>query len=173
MRSDSLISALQATLRQDSDLLAALTPEQYRRSPSGHFKSSVGMHLRHSLDHFGAFFDGLLLRRIDYESRQRDTDIEQQPEVALRAIRAYIDQLEALRSEPGVELEVREENDSKSTELVWLPSSMARELQFLLGHTVHHNALIAMVVDGLGVPIPADFGVAPSTLRYETRGADF
>lgn len=45
-------------------------------------------------------------------------------------------------------------------------SSLPRELQFLLSHTVHHYALIATMNAVAGVETPEDFGVAPSTLVY-------
>jgi hypothetical protein len=43
---------------------------------------------------------------------------------------------------------------------------MARELGMLLSHTVHHYALIAMLLRARGIEPPADFGVAPSTRAH-------
>jgi hypothetical protein len=43
---------------------------------------------------------------------------------------------------------------------------VGRELAFVLSHTVHHNALIAIMAQTLGVPVPARFGYAPSTIAY-------
>ena len=48
----------------------------------------------------------------------------------------------------------------------WTASSLDRELQSLISHTVHHYALIAMLLRVSGRQPAADFGVAPSTLRY-------
>ncbi len=48
-------------------------------------------------------------------------------------------------------------------------SSLRRELHFLLSHTVHHYALIAMILARHGVEVEPDFGVAPSTLRHWAR----
>jgi hypothetical protein len=39
----------------------------------------------------------------------------------------------------------------------------------LLGHTVHHNAIIAMIVDRHGLKLPQGFGVAPSTQRHQAK----
>jgi hypothetical protein len=39
-------------------------------------------------------------------------------------------------------------------------------LQFLCSHTVHHFALIKLLLDGTGVDLAPEFGVAPSTLAY-------
>jgi len=66
-------------------------------------------------------------------------------------------------------LKVREESEAGAEAHRWLPSSMGRELQFLLGHTVHHSALIVMIIDGIGLSIPDGFGIAPSTLRHNQK----
>ena len=44
-------------------------------------------------------------------------------------------------------------------------STLSRELQFLVSHTVHHDALIAAAARALGVATEPDFGIAPSTLK--------
>ena len=51
----------------------------------------------------------------------------------------------------------------------YLTSSLARELQTLASHTIHHYALIAMAVRAFGVEVDANFGMAPSTLRYQEK----
>jgi len=43
-------------------------------------------------------------------------------------------------------------------------SSVARELAFVVSHTIHHNAQIALLAHRLGSSrLPRRFGVAPST----------
>ena len=46
-------------------------------------------------------------------------------------------------------------------------SSVARELDFLQSHTIHHYAIIAMLCRLQNVVVEQGFGVAPSTLRYQ------
>jgi hypothetical protein len=48
----------------------------------------------------------------------------------------------------------------------WSPSSVGRELQALLGHTVHHYAIIALLLRVEGIEPGEEFGVAPSTLAH-------
>ncbi len=48
----------------------------------------------------------------------------------------------------------------------WSHSTVRRELQFLLSHTVHHFALIAVLLERFEIAVPDDFGIAPSTLKY-------
>lgn len=47
----------------------------------------------------------------------------------------------------------------------WSDSSVKRELQFLVSHTVHHYALIKELLRREGFDPGAEFGVAPSTLQ--------
>ena len=61
--------------------------------------------------------------------------------------------------------------DAGPTPDCWMSSSLARELQMLSSHTIHHFALIAMTLRAHGVELDADFGVAPSTLRARGRAA--
>ena len=51
----------------------------------------------------------------------------------------------------------------------WCRSSLLRELQFLLSHTIHHYALIASLLERRGVRVRDElsgFGVAASTLEH-------
>lgn len=169
MRFHSLIDALLEALRQELALLSTLSPEQYCLPATGHFRSSVGMHLRHNLDHFEAFFNGLEAGAVDYESRSRKGQVETVSAVAAAALHDFIAKLEGLRGCSETSLQVREESEAGMQERRWLDSSLGRELQFLLGHTVHHNAIIAMIVDRHGLELPQGFGVAPSTQRHQAQ----
>jgi hypothetical protein len=174
MRFHSLICAIEKGLRQQLGLLSVLSAEQYSAPAQSYFKSSAGMHIRHNLDHFSAFFDGLAMGKIDYEGRERDEEVEQVPTVAMDLIEKCINLLDLLRKkETDTSLNIREESESNTDAKVLLLSSVGRELQFLLGHTVHHNALIAMIVHSQGISLPAGFGVAPSTQRHAAKTEKF
>ena len=44
-----------------------------------------------------------------------------------------------------------------------------REFMYAVAHAIHHYALIAVMCGILDVPVPAGFGVAPSTLKYHAE----
>ncbi|MGH9328927.1 MAG: hypothetical protein ACRD09_00665, partial [Vicinamibacterales bacterium] len=46
---------------------------------------------------------------------------------------------------------------------VAIESTVKRELAFLLSHTVHHNAIIALLLEQAGIAAPHRFGVAASS----------
>lgn len=153
-------------------LLGSLSAPQYTRKTEACLDSAIGEHFRHLLDHYLGFFsaidDG---DRVDYEARKRDARIEREPEYArelLRDIMARLSQLED--SDLGAGMSVRLEGVGDSP--AWAGSSRARELGFLVSHSVHHCALINVICRASGVAVPADFGVAPSTLRYRAGRSD-
>ena len=59
-----------------------------------------------------------------------------------------------------------EDADAMQVQDRFLTSSIGRELQILSSHTIHHFALIAMTLRAMGYHVDRDFGMAPSTLRF-------
>jgi hypothetical protein len=105
--------------------------------------------------------------RVDYDARGRDPELERRPELALQRIDATVAALERLApSAAPRELEVSVDC-GEAVRGRASRSSLARELQFLVSHTVHHYAVIALLLRARGIEPGRDFGVAPSTLKYE------
>jgi hypothetical protein len=72
---------------------------------------------------------------------------------------------DAQRLDDSIPVKMNEGDDSSPRS----QSTIRRELQFLLSHTVHHYALIAIILKIQGFDCDEDFGVAPSTLKYQRR----
>ena len=160
------ILAIVAVLRQLKDVISAMTDEQYRMKPVGIVSSNVAGHVRHCLDHVDALLAGIDEGELSYDHRRRGTDVETSREAALAVIRRQQRQLFALP--PNVEgrplrLSAMGSSSLPATEV---DTTVGRELAFVLSHTVHHNALIAIMAQSLGVPVPDRFGYAPSTIAY-------
>jgi hypothetical protein len=152
-------------LRQALALLDQMDDETFSASPSGLAPHRVGSHLRHVLEFYQCFLDGLETSRIDYDARKRDESIERRRQSATTSIRSIISLLEEVSSFEGDwKLAVRMEN---ADEDVYLISSVGRELQALSSHTIHHFALIAITLRLHGFDVDQDFGMSPSTLRYQ------
>ena len=160
------VPALIAVLRQLTRLLLELTDMQYTMKPVGVVSSSIGGHVRHNLDHIDALLSGLESGLIDYDARERGTEVERSRHAALAAIQRQEEQLisicwplqwQALRLSALI---------TPDGERVNVETSLDRELSFVLSHTIHHNALIGVMAKLLGVRVPATFGYAPSTLAH-------
>lgn len=129
--------------------------------------SSVGMHVRHCLDHFQVLLRGLHVGRFDYDDRGRAVDVECDRACAVTLARSIAAELRAALRDADLRrpVEVRTASSSDG-DVAWQPSSLGRELQFLISHTVHHAAMIAASCRRRDLPTAGELGVAPSTLRY-------
>jgi hypothetical protein len=131
----------------------------------------VGGHLRHILEFYECFLDGLAASHIDYDARRRDETIETCRAMAAAKIRRLIERLEthpALRADCIVWVRMEAAPEGFPSDC-YLTSSPARELQVLSSHTTHHFALIGMTLAAHGVAVEKDFGMAPSTLQHLQR----
>jgi hypothetical protein len=167
-RQSALIATNVRWLRQALYLLERLDDSVYSATAPGFAPHRVGAHLRHVLEFYQCFLDGLDSSHIDYDSRRRDESIERSRQTAAIAIRSIISALDtraALREERIVWVRME---DAESTDVrdSFMESSLSRELQVLSSHSVHHFALIAMTLRAHGVQMDSDFGMAPSTLRH-------
>jgi uncharacterized damage-inducible protein DinB len=151
-------------LRQALELLRALDDDTYCATDSRCYPSGIGSHLRHNLDHYRSFLDGLTTGRVDYDARERDVLVEADRTRAMQQIDVIVHQLTALGEEDTHRpLLVKMDCDGDDR---WVRSTLDRELQFLISHTVHHYALIALIARLQGHEPGDEFGVAPSTLHY-------
>ena len=165
---DHLVQRNLHALQQALALLEKMDDTTYREPPPEFGPHRVGGHLRHILEFYECFLDGIRTRQIDYDARKRDESIETNRRVAMAKIRAIIQRLEntpALGEDFVIWVRMEDSTDGEVSD-PFLPSSAARELQVLSSHTVHHLALIAMTLAAHGKPVDRDFGMAPSTLRY-------
>lgn len=153
-------------LDQGMRLLDALPDDLYSEPSDGPgFRHTPGPHLRHALDAYACLLDGVERGLVDYDARSRSRAVETSRAEALAAIERTRSALQAVDHPADTRLEVLVDvpGDVDGSPTV---SSLGREYQFLVGHTVHHYALIAMILRQRGWDPGSDFGVAPSTLRH-------
>jgi hypothetical protein len=165
-RPPAAVMPLVALLRELAGVLEATTDEQYCRKPVGVVSASIGGHVRHSLDHVEAVLDGIDAGIIDYDRRARGTAVESNRQAALDAIDRLKLELLGMPAIPDhlpLRLNVMLTSNGPSTEVA---TSLGREMAFALSHTVHHNALIALIAKTLSIPLPERFGYAPSTIAH-------
>jgi uncharacterized damage-inducible protein DinB len=163
---DELVAALAATLRQLADLIRDLTDDQYARKPGGALPSSIGGHVRHNLDHVAALLAAVPGGALDYDRRARGTPIEIDRRAGLAEARRLEHALDAVLWSDvpeSIRLTLLSAPDRAP---VVVGTTLERELAFVLSHTIHHNALIAVLAAAVGAGTPAGFGYAPSTIAH-------
>jgi hypothetical protein len=162
-----LHEAITEVLRQGESLLNSLSDEDYTRKLTAVFGSTVGGHYRHCLDHFQSLLLGLDADEINYDHRERNPRIENDRKFALTETHRI---LSAFGSIPtpflGCPVNVRSKVNYESDAALLIASTVGREFMYVVAHAIHHYALIAVMCGILDVPVPAGFGVAPSTLKY-------
>ena len=162
---ENLISANIHLLDQAERLLTALEDQVYSDPNGNVFSSSLGQHVRHCFDHYSSFLRGLPLARIDYDHRVRDADLECSTSCALAEVarlREGLQKAASVSSTSSVEVKM----DCGGGDQEWYRSTLGRELQFLVSHTVHHYAMINGMCRERGLSVEEGFGIAPSTLRH-------
>lgn len=160
-----LIRANLVLLDQGLGLLSKHDSESFVLMDPTTYGSGIGAHFRHVLDHYFSFLNGVGTGVVDYDARERGTEVERDLEAAKTAISMVKKRLQALRCDGDRRLDVKLSSAVEDPNMR-TSSSVGRELQFLVSHTVHHYALIAIASRLQRILPPSDFGVAPSTLKY-------
>ena len=163
----TLIASAEEVLRQGLVLLQSVGEENYRRRQDGPHGSPLGAHYRHVLDHFICLLDGVSSGIINYDARQRNTELE----ISIEAASAVTtDMIASLRRFPESVLKFDCQviysvgyGDAAASAV---NSNFARELAFCVGHAIHHYAILRLLCSAMAVNLPYEFGIAPSTLKH-------
>lgn len=152
-------------LAQGAEMIDRLGSEWYDEKVATCFNSTAGGHFRHTIEHYQALLASLDSGKIDYEGRARDVRIETDSSHARDMMDELSRGLENLiaQEQPDRRIEIAAETVEGQT----LQTSLGREMEFLISHTVHHYALIAVIAGVHGVQTPMNFGMAPSTLKHQ------
>lgn len=172
MNRAALISAAQEVLQQGLALLDNSDQESYSHKEEGPWGSSIGAHYRHVLDHFLCLIEGLWDFQVNYDHRSRNRDIESSIASARQATRDLIEALTAISEDVlKQECTVVYSVGYGDAETQAVRSVVARELMFCVGHAVHHYAIVKLLCSIREVALPYEFGIAPSTLKYQAQAA--
>ena len=126
-------------------------------------QATIGQHLRHIIEMYQALMDGYERGTIDYDHRKRDRRIETDIFFAENAIGQIISALPKSDKQLLIISEIEKKEFT-------LRSNYERELMYNLEHAIHHMALIKVaVLEMTDIQLPAEFGVAPTTLQYRDQ----
>ena len=164
-------AALAAVLDDLAAVVDSLTERQYSDSAVAGVSGSVGGHVRHCLDHVRALERAVETGVVDYDARDRDTRVETDRTLAwslLVSARRRITAMPAAVLARPVVVRTRMHTAMQPVEVL---SSLEREVSFVIAHTIHHCATIAVLAGVTPQRLPERFGVAPSTPLEAVRVA--
>ena len=166
MAAITLTEACSNILAQLTDLVHQIRESDFVKPAETLSYSTVGQHLRHTLEFFICFEQGFEKGLINYDKRAHDKLIETDKFVALNSIQKiskFVNNVDdkALKLEVGYDLE-------RETFLT-IDTTATRELVYNIEHAVHHMAIMKIGIRELApyVQLPPDFGIAASTVRYK------
>ena len=168
---NNLIQNIRHTLEELSHVIQLMNNEQFSKPLTIFSGSSIGMHARHIVE----FYQCLLTQyndnqQINYDKRRRDHTLETCTKHFGLTINQIVNTLEMVAQDClNTPLSITSEGEDDASTPIF--SSLARELQYNLEHTIHHAAFIKIGVLSLlpDAHLPKTFGVAPSTLRHQKQ----
>ena len=167
-RRNSLIEDNIRMLEQGIGVIEKMGNSLYSNAKPPFLQNGVGSHFRHCIDFYTCFLASVETGKINYVLRKRNSLVEIDCSFAVLEIEAIIEKLRRLSPSDFEKqaLVIAEESSGPLDTSGWSRSSLARELEYLLSHTIHHYALIALALRLQGFEPGEEFGVAPSTLAY-------
>jgi transcriptional regulator of heat shock response len=161
-----LTQAANNILHQLAGVVEQITEEDFRRH-SDSLHATIGQHLRHTLEFFICLEQGYILGIVNYDKRIHDKTIENDKSIALQTIRQIQEFVKANNGDKSLRLEAGYRLDSDQS--VSINSNYLRELVYNIEHAVHHMAIMKIGILEVAnyIKLPADFGIAASTLRYK------
>jgi hypothetical protein len=161
-----LNDACTTILDQLSAAIQQLSVNEYTLPSETLSGSSIGQHLRHTLEFFMCLEQGYGIGIVNYDKRGHDKLIETDKEIALNVIGRIRTTIGQQTVNKALILEVGYDLNSEAN--VYVQTNYFRELTYNIEHAVHHMAIMKIGIREVAahIKIPTDFGVAASTLRY-------
>lgn len=162
-----LTNACEGILQQLSDTVLQLTETDFVKPSNTLSGSTIGQHLRHTLEFFICLENGFEKGVVNYDKRAHDKLIESDKFIAIAAIQRIKDFISRQPEDKSMLLEVG--YDPASEECVTIHTNYFRELTYNIEHAVHHMAIMKIGIREAApyVTLPHDFGVAVSTIRHK------
>lgn len=165
----NVIAATKYTLKNLILFLEQIEAEAYSKRLVLLNESTLGEHIRHILEFYQCLFSQHHQRNINYDYRERNRSIQEVPNNAIRVIHEILCMLDSTNLNKELQLIVSYDTATNLTDE--MPTNMKREITYCLEHAIHHMALIKVGVKIYfsHINLPADFGVAPSTIKHQQR----
>ena len=154
-------------LNQLSSLINQVNEQDFTKPATSLSNSTLGQHMRHTLEFFICFEQGFDKGLINYDKRAHDKLIETDKFLAMAAIQRIQDFINKNQEDRPLKLEVG--YDLSKEDFVLVDTNYTRELVYNIEHAVHHMAIMKIGVREVAhyITLPPDFGIAASTIRHK------
>ena len=161
-----LITTCDAILNQLTSVVEKLTEAEFTNPSESLSGSSVGQHLRHTLEFFICLEQGFKMGIVNYDKRAHDKFIESDKFIAMSYISRIQQFVKTNIIDQSLKLEVG--YDLEHDDYISIETNYFRELTYNIEHAVHHMAIMKIGIREVAphISLPSDFGVATSTIRY-------
>jgi uncharacterized damage-inducible protein DinB len=162
-----LTFACDQILSQLDALICGISDEDFAKPSTALGGSTIGQHIRHTLEFFAClergFHDGI----ISYDRRAHDKALETDRSLAMNSIRGIQDFVRHKLNNRSLILEAGYLRDSDAS--CSIPTTCQRELAYTIEHAIHHMAIIKIGLREVApyLSIVENFGVAASTSRHK------
>ncbi len=162
-----LSNACCTILGQLSNIVRQIDSVDFSRPSKALSNSTVGQHLRHTLEFFICLEKGFDIGVVNYDQREHDPLIETDQFLALSVICRVNEFVSDRNANRPLMLEVGYERDNENSQSI--ETNFYRELTYNIEHAVHHMAIMKIGLREVApyVVIPSDFGIAISTIRHK------
>jgi hypothetical protein len=152
-------------LVQLTQLVEQIDDRDFSKPVESLSRSTIGQHLRHTLEFFICLQDGYRDGVINYDKRSHDKLIESDKGLALATIGRVEDFIMTMEDKP---LRLEAGYDLAQENFITIQTNASRELVYNIEHAVHHMAIIKIGVREIApyITLSKEFGIAASTIRY-------
>ncbi len=165
----SIISAINQNLNQAISLLNTIENSSYTNTTVGPYHSSIGSHLRHTLDFFQCIIDGLDANEINLTQRKRDETIANDKDIAISKIRE-IQETFVHFTDINTDYIIHVTDDLGQGE-VTVSYTLESIMAFAHSHAIHHFATIGYLLHQLNIQHTVKgFGYNPTTPIEQRKG---
>lgn len=154
-------------LSQLTDMVNQLTEQDFVKPVPTLGNSTLGQHLRHTLEFFICLEKGFTCGIINYDKRAHDKLIETDKLIALSVIGKIVEFINTQQTDKALKLEAAYDLDKE--EFITIETNYLRELVYNIEHAIHHMAIMKIGIREAApyVILSPDFGIAASTIRYQ------
>lgn len=162
-----LQSACYQILNQLEHVVEQIQPQDFCRPSVALSNSTIGQHLRHTVEFFLCLENGFDSGTVNYDKRQHDKLVESDKFLALATLNRIREFVQSVQSDKSLILEVGYDRHTETT--IPVTTNYFRELTYNIEHAIHHMAIMKIGVRELApyVKLADHFGVAVSTVRYQ------